>query len=107
MTNSMKMGLPSAASIPLLLRKGRMTGMNINVNAVCPGTVESPMLDGLASQVALDEDVYEHFSQRHLFQDRHITPGDIARAVRWLASDESRCITGTTINVDAGWSAAG
>lgn len=84
-----------------------VAGMNINVNAVCPGTVESPMLDGLASQVALAEDVYEHFSQKHLFQDRHITPGDVARAVRWLASDESRCITGTTINVDAGWSAGG
>lgn len=81
--------------------------LNINVNAVCPGTVESPMLEGLASQVALDGGVYEHFSQKHLFQDRHITPGDIARAVRWLASDESRCITGTTINVDAGWSAGG
>ena len=84
-----------------------VAGLSINVNAVCPGTVESPMLEGLASQLALDEEVYEHFSQKHLFQDRHITPADIARAVRWLASDESRCITGTTITVDAGWSAGG
>ena len=81
--------------------------LSINVNAVCPGTVESPMLKGLASQLTLDEDVYAHFSQKHLFQDRHITAADIARAVRWLASDESRCITGTTINVDAGWSVGG
>jgi NAD(P)-dependent dehydrogenase (short-subunit alcohol dehydrogenase family) len=81
--------------------------LNINVNVVCPGTVESPMLEGLASQLALDEEVYAHFSQKHLFQDRHITPADIARAVRWLASDESRCMTGATINVDAGWSVGG
>ncbi len=84
-----------------------VAGLNINVNAVCPGTVESPLLEGLAAQLALREDAYEHFSQKHLFQDRHITPADIARAVRWLASDESRCITGTTITVDAGWSAGG
>lgn len=80
---------------------------NINVNAICPGTVESPMLEGLASQIDLDRDAYEHFSQKHLFQGKRITPQDIANAVRWLASDESRFLTGTVINVDAGWTAAG
>ena len=80
---------------------------NINVNAICPGTVESPMLEGLASQIDLDKDPYEHFSQGHLIQGKRITPQDIANAVRWLASDESRFLTGTVINVDAGWSAGG
>jgi NAD(P)-dependent dehydrogenase (short-subunit alcohol dehydrogenase family) len=80
---------------------------NINVNAICPGTVESPMLDGLASQLSLDKDTYEHFSQGHLIRDRRITPDDIANAVRWLASDESRFLTGAIINVDAGWTARG
>ncbi|CAB1063249.1 Oxidoreductase, short-chain dehydrogenase/reductase family [Olavius sp. associated proteobacterium Delta 1] len=80
---------------------------NINVNAVCPGTVESPMLDGLAFQVDLDGDPYEHFSQGHLFRGRHITPLDIANAVRWLVSDQSRFLTGTVISIDAGWSARG
>ncbi len=80
---------------------------NINVNAICPGTVESPMLEGLASQIDLAEDAYEHFSQGHLIQGKHITPQDIANAVRWLVSDESRFLTGTVINVDAGWSAGG
>ena len=78
---------------------------NINVNAACPGTVESPMLKGLASQVDLNEDPYEHFSQGHLFQDRPITPQDVAQAALWLASEKSRALTGTIINVDAGWSA--
>ncbi len=80
---------------------------NINVNAICPGTVESSMLEGLASQINLDKDAYEHFSQGHLIQGKRITPQDIANAVRWLASDESRFLTGTVINVDAGWSAGG
>jgi len=80
---------------------------NINVNAICPGTVESSMLEGLASQIDLDKDAYEHFSRGHLIQGKRITPQDIANAVRWLASDESRFLTGTIINVDAGWSAGG
>ncbi len=80
---------------------------NINVNAICPGTVESPVLEGLASQIDLDKDAYEHFSQGHLIQGQRIKPLDIASAVRWLVSDESRFLTGTIINVDAGWSARG
>lgn len=80
---------------------------NINVNVVCPGTVESSVLEGLASQVGSEEDSYQHFSQGHLFKDRRISPEDIARAVRWLLSEESRCLTGAVLNVDAGWSARG
>lgn len=80
---------------------------NINVNAICPGTVESPMLEGLASQISLDIDTYEHFSKGHLIKNRRITPQDIANAVRWLASDESRFLTGGVISVDAGWTAHG
>jgi NAD(P)-dependent dehydrogenase (short-subunit alcohol dehydrogenase family) len=80
---------------------------HINVNAICPGTVESPMLEGLAAQIKLEKDSYAHFSQGHLIKDRRITPQDIANAVRWLASDESSFLTGTIISVDAGWTARG
>lgn len=80
---------------------------NINVNAICPGTVESPSLEGLASQIGLETDAYEHFSQGHLFRDRPITPENVARAVLWLASEESQSLTGTVVTVDAGWSARG
>jgi NAD(P)-dependent dehydrogenase (short-subunit alcohol dehydrogenase family) len=76
---------------------------NINVNAICPGTVESPSLEGLAAQADVSDDAYQHFAQGHLFQDRRITPSDVAHAALWLVSEESRLITGTTVNVDAGW----
>jgi len=33
---------------------------------------------------------------------RHGTPGEIARAVLYLASDDSRFVTGTTMTVDGG-----
>ena len=78
---------------------------NIHVNAVCPGTVESISLEGIAPQAGFEGDPYSHFSQGHLFQDRRITSDDIACAVRWLASEESRCVTGTVLSVDSGWSA--
>ena len=82
-----------------------VAGHNINVNAICPGTVESPVLKGLATQVALTGDPYEHFSQGHLLQNRRITPKDIARTALWLVTEESRPITGTVVTVDAGWTA--
>jgi NAD(P)-dependent dehydrogenase (short-subunit alcohol dehydrogenase family) len=50
---------------------------------------------------------YEHFSEGHLIKNRRIKPQDIANAVRWIASDESRFLTGKVINVDAGWTAHG
>jgi len=80
---------------------------NINVNAVLPGTTESLMLQGLAEQIGLTSDAYDHFSERHMFKDRKVTPLDIARAVRWLVSEESRCMTGEVMRVDAGWLAGG
>jgi NAD(P)-dependent dehydrogenase (short-subunit alcohol dehydrogenase family) len=79
----------------------------IHVHAVCPGTVESPILPGLAAQAGADGDAYAHFSKGHLFQDQRIAPEDIARAVRWLVSGESRCLTGTILPVDGGWSVRG
>jgi NAD(P)-dependent dehydrogenase (short-subunit alcohol dehydrogenase family) len=77
----------------------------ILVQAVCPGTVESPILQGLASQAGLTADPYDHFSQSHLLKDRPITARDIAEAVCWLTSGESRCLTGNILTVDAGWTA--
>ena len=65
------------------------------------------MLQGLASQIHLDQDAYEHFSRGHLIREQRITPQDIANAVRWLLSEESRFLTGTIISVDAGWLAGG
>jgi len=32
-----------------------------------------------------------------------VEPTDISNAVLWLASDESRYVTGITLPVDAGW----
>ncbi len=80
---------------------------NVNVNAVCPGTVWTAMMAGLADHFGMEQEAAkQQFCEGHLFKDREITPGDIAEAVLWLCLPESRCVTGNFIPVDSGWTAA-
>jgi len=77
---------------------------NINVNVVCPGTVWTPMMQGVAGFFGMEEaEAKEAFLAGQSFKDREITPEDIAKAVVWLAKEDTRCITGQCITVDAGW----
>lgn len=79
---------------------------NINVNVVCPGTVFTPMMLGIASYFGMEkEEAKEAFLAGHSFKDREIEPEDIGRAVVWLATEDTRCITGQSVVVDAGWTA--
>ncbi len=80
---------------------------NVNVNAVCPGTVWTAMMQGLAEHFGMEEDeAKQQFCEGHLFKDREITPRDVAEAVLWLCLPESKCVTGNLITVDSGWTAA-
>lgn len=77
----------------------------INVNAILPGSVASPMLDGLAEELgATPADVQRLFARDHLFP-QVIDPHYVAEAILWLVSDEARFTTGATLPVDAGWTA--
>ncbi len=80
---------------------------NINVNAVCPGIVETPrMMKLCAGKAAVRgwtvEQVYEEYVQDMAL--KRVTHGqDIANAVLFLASEDARQITGQHIAVDGGW----
>jgi NAD(P)-dependent dehydrogenase (short-subunit alcohol dehydrogenase family) len=79
----------------------------LNVNAVCPGTVWTKMMSGLAEHFGMEqEEAKAQFTEGHLFKDREITPKDIGDAVLWLCLPESRCVTGNMVTVDSGWTAA-
>jgi len=75
----------------------------IRINAVCPGEVNTPML---ASQRA--EPVTQEMMQQladTVPMGRLAEPIEIARVVLFLASDAASYMTGTTVNVDAGYAA--
>ncbi len=76
---------------------------HVRVNAILPGVVASPMLDGLAEELGLTpKDIHETFLTNQLFQ-QVINPEDIAGAVLWLVSDQASFVTGALIPVDGGW----
>lgn len=72
---------------------------NINVNAVGPGIIGTPMLEQEASS-ELQERLQEVVPLRRLG-----VPRDIANAVLFLVSDEASYITGQCLFVCGGWSA--
>jgi NAD(P)-dependent dehydrogenase (short-subunit alcohol dehydrogenase family) len=79
---------------------------NIRANVVCPGTVWTDMMKGIAKFFGMEEaEAKEQFFAGHLIKEREVTPEDIGRAVLWLACDDSKCVTGNMITVDAGWTA--
>ena len=80
---------------------------NINVNAVCPGIVETPRMHKLCEAKAkvrgwTVEEVYEEYV-KDMALNRVTTPQDIANAVLFMASDDARNITGQELAVDGGW----
>ena len=77
---------------------------NIRVNCVCPGSVDTPMLAGEMAELGGREAVIASIAARHPL-NRIATPDEVARAVLFLACDDSSFITGTALPVDGGRSA--
>ena len=78
----------------------------IRCNAICPGTVQTPFVDGyLARNFAGRED--EVRQQLHARQPvgRMGRPDEIAYAALYLASDEAAFVTGSALVIDGGWTA--
>ncbi len=77
----------------------------INVNAVCPGGVETPMLSEVARWIGEREgvDPQELLPMMMPAQlGRHIQPIEVGRVVAFLLSDRAAIIRGQAINVDGG-----
>lgn len=74
----------------------------IRVNAVCPGAIETPMLDRFMSATP---DGREAMLKSEPI-GRIGLPEEIASAVIWLCSSQSSFVTGQALAVDGGWTAA-
>lgn len=74
--------------------------LNIRVNSVAPGAIDTPMLRDALDQFGYTE---EEYAPQLSLLNRFGQPDEIAQASLWLASDASSYVTGTTIHADAGY----
>ena len=80
-------------------------GDGIRCNAICPGWIMTGMADA-AFALAQDPVKAEHDSKARHAVGRFGQPDDIAKAMVFLASDEAAFMTGQTMTVDGGLTAA-
>jgi 2-keto-3-deoxy-L-fuconate dehydrogenase len=75
--------------------------VGLRANALCPGTVDTPSLRGRIASAADPVQAEKDFIARQPM-GRLACVDDIAPMVVYLASDESRFVTGQTLLVDGG-----
>ena len=74
---------------------------NIRVNALCPGPLKTELL-----MKFLDTEEKKQRRLVHIPMGRFGEAGEMAKAMLFLASDESSYLTGATFTVDGGITAA-
>ena len=74
---------------------------NIRANSICPGTVNTPWVERITQNYDNPEEARELMRQRQPL-GRLGEPDEIAMAAVYLASDESKFITGTSLIIDGG-----
>lgn len=78
----------------------------LRVNAVCPGTVQTPFVEGYLDKFHKDnkEETRAQLRARQPV-GRLGRPEEIASLVRYLASDEAAFVSGSLFTIDGGWTA--
>ncbi len=74
----------------------------IRVNAVCPGEIHTQMVDDILAAKGGDAQVNLRDLAAGIPMRRLAAPAEVARCVRFLASDEASYVTGANLTVDGG-----
>lgn len=78
----------------------------IRVNAICPGYIDTPLMERWLATLPNREETFEQVRGFHPV-GRIGTPADIAEAALFLASDAASFISGASLVVDGAMTAAG
>jgi len=76
---------------------GTVGKQNIRVNAIAPGATMTE-----ATKLAIPEQYLEYMIDTQMAIHRPLEPDDLTGTAVWLASDDSRMVTGQVIVVDGG-----
>ncbi|SFH74131.1 3-hydroxybutyrate dehydrogenase [Modicisalibacter xianhensis] len=82
----------------------------ITANALCPAYVRTPLVDNqIADQARMhgmgEQEVIENIMLKNAAVKRLIDPSEVASLVAYLASDQAGAVTGSSWNIDLGWTA--
>lgn len=95
-------GLTKTVAIEL----GLMHKNGVTANALCPGPIDTPMMDAITEHLApamqLDREQFRDKAVAKNIQHRLLDPGEVANMAAFLASDDAKGITGQAINVCGG-----
>jgi len=76
--------------------------VGIRVNCVCPGIIETAMLDQGVAEMGLDRTAFIQLAGAAHPMGRIGRPEEVAAAILFLASDDASFITGIALSVDGG-----
>lgn len=71
----------------------------IRANVICPGLIATPM----SQRAQESEHIRSRLPQLQPLTGDFGSPGDVAQAALYLASEESSFVTGSVLTVDGGW----
>ena len=83
---------------------------NVNVNAICPGSLWTPMWEKIAERIQKSNPDMKGITGRQIFEERvkkiplgrEQMPEDIGNVASFFMSDSAKNITGQSLNVDGG-----
>lgn len=85
-------------------------GSGVTCNAICPGWVLTPLVDGQIQKLMSEEDIERRDAEQKLLNEKQpsgefVTPRQIGALVVFLCSESATNMTGTSLPVDGAWTA--